>query len=240
MARMQPGTPLGWHVMLRLADDRVIAPDPAALRGISACILRHGRRTGLLAFRVVDTHVHLVITGTRSDATALARAVELGARARLRLAVGWNSARFVAVVDQHRLERAFHYVLRNEAHHGVRLDTFHDGSAVVDLLGLRTTGVYLAERVRRALPRVTRQQLLDHLGTPALVVGDVVDLADAAAAAFALPDLAATRTAAPRHAAVAAAGAVRSTPSLAAELGVSLRTVSGCAPGTRTPCTSPP
>ncbi len=69
--RVQPprrGT-LGRRVMLRLADDLVIAPDRAARRRTAARFARFGRASGLLAFRVADMHIHLVAVGARATAT---------------------------------------------------------------------------------------------------------------------------------------------------------------------------
>ena len=211
--------------MLRLVDDRVIARDAAARRLAAARISAHGDAAGLIGYRIVDTHVHLVAIGTRSAVARLVRAVELGLRADLSLPVGWDPARFVPIREQHHLDRAFHYVLRNEARHGLAVDVLHDASALPDLLGLRVAAPYLPQRVRQVLPRVTRAQLLAHLGVDTLdPVETVAGLADAAAAAFALPHLSGGASFPARLAAIHACPAASSAV-LAASLGVTPRAV---------------
>ncbi len=211
--------------MLRLADDRVIAPDRAARRRIAARFARFGRAGGLLVFRVADTHIHLVAVGARATVTRMVRAVELGLRADLSLTVRWDQARYVPIRDQHHLERAFHYALRNEARHGLQMDVLQDGSALADLLGLRISALYLPERVRRVLPRVTRADLLSHLGVDTLVPSELpVDLLDAAMAALGHTELGGHQGKRARIAAVHACPGT-SAAALAHPLGVTERTV---------------
>ena len=52
--------PMGWHITMRLADDRVIAHTTAELRLAARVLVEQGRDRGLLSFCVVDTHVHAV------------------------------------------------------------------------------------------------------------------------------------------------------------------------------------
>ena len=57
--------------MLRLRDDRVIAPTTAARRTLAGVVLGLGREPGLLAFSGADTHVHLLVACDRADSARI-------------------------------------------------------------------------------------------------------------------------------------------------------------------------
>ena len=80
--------------------------------------------------------------------------------------------------------------MRQQERHGVCLDPLREGTSLPDVLGLRVLDPSLATRFAARLPRVERADLLALLGVD-LVRGpvDLEPLADAAAAALALPDL---------------------------------------------------
>jgi hypothetical protein len=234
-------TVLASHIMLRLADDRVVLPDTAARRVAAAAILDIGRHYGLLAFRAADTHIHMLAACDRRAAGKLAHAVEVALRLRLRLAVPFAPARIKVVADQHHLHNAFGYVLRQAERHDLPIDPFHEASSLPDLVGLRVVAPDLAFRVSAMLPRSRPRQLAIELGlvpcedaAPFIPgVDDLDQLSDSAAAAAAMPALVGRRgrAQAVRRAAVALAeeSAVgRRGPSaldLAARLGCSARTV---------------
>jgi hypothetical protein len=97
------------------------------------------------------------------------------------------------------------------------------------MVGMREIGLACVGEVAKLLPRVRREQLLEHLGVPELDMApwDMRDLGDAAAAAFALPVLArrdaATRRA--RMAAIVVADALGVGADVAADLGVDARSI---------------
>ncbi len=224
-------TPIGFHVTMRLADDRVIAPSIAARRRIARLVRHHGAGCGLLAFRVVDSHIHLLLLCDRASAGEFARRLALAIHGALAPGAPFEPSRCRPFTDAAHLRNAFDYVLRQSARHGVLHDPRHDGSVLPDLLGLRVGGREIALRVREHLPRVTRDFLLGHLGVSALEevdgVGPLVGtLVDAAAAAFALPDLdgSSDDVILARAAAVAAVPGVR-TAVLVETLGVSSRAI---------------
>jgi hypothetical protein len=152
---------LAQHVILRLRDDRVIAPDVAARRRLARAVLGRGRGRGLLCFRAADTHVHILALGERGAAAELARRIEIALALGLGHCVGFSQAYIRPVESQRHLLRAFWYVLRQDEHHGVDGDAFHDASSLPDLLGARVLGTWTAEAVRAALPRVRRDELTE-------------------------------------------------------------------------------
>lgn len=225
--------PLGYHLMIRLQDDRVLAPNPSDRRKLAVAVLRAARSSRLLSFGAADNHLHAAVVGDRREAGELARRIEIALHHRLHLPVCFERARLKAIVDQHHLASTFRYALSQERHHGTALDPLFDATNLPDLLGLRVVGGYTGEHVRSYLPRVGRAALLELLGFPALDTVAVAgrdwqrDLADAAAGAFGLVDLAGRSNAA-REARRAASHVMRraaSVASIAAALRVEERTV---------------
>lgn len=165
--------PIAWHLTARLADDRVITPDLPARRRAARIVLHFGAGAGLLAFRIVDTHLHALIATSRLNAGQFAPA-SLGTLSQtLALPVPFAPARIRPIEDQRHLRNAFDYILANDRHHSAAGDPWHDRSNLLDLLGLRTIGVGTAVQVRRLLPRVTRADLLVHLGVAELPTGAI-------------------------------------------------------------------
>lgn len=220
---------IGFHVTMRLADDRVIAPSMGVRRRIARIVRRFGADAGLLSFRVVDSHIHLLLLCGRRPAAECARRVALSIQAAVPPGALFEPCRCRPFTDAAHLRNAFDYVLRQNERHGVAHDPRHDGSALPDLLGLRVGGLDIVARVREHLPRVRRADLLPHLGVEALEEASEPPgpaLVEAAAAAFALPDLVgpADDVVAARVAAIAAAPGA-SSAALAEAFGVSMRSV---------------
>src|SRR5262245_57495334 len=117
--------PMGWHLTMRLCDDRVIARTAAELRLASRVLFEHGRTRGLLSFRVVDTHVHALLVCSRDEAGMFARYAQGALRKRLRL-VPFEKARIRPILDQSHLRSTFLYVLRQARRHGSSLDPAHE------------------------------------------------------------------------------------------------------------------
>ncbi|MBI4700974.1 MAG: hypothetical protein HY744_07415 [Deltaproteobacteria bacterium] len=224
---------LGYHIILHLSDGRVIAPTQPQRRMLARVVLEQGRGCGLLAFRGADTHLHLEVPCDRPAAGRLVRRLKNAVWRRLELPIHFDPVRLKAIEGQHHLRNLFLYVLRQEQHHGIGLDPYHDSSNLPDLLGMRLLGGYTVANVRAFLPRVTRAELLDLLGladldrVPWSAAQLASYLADSAAAAAALPGLAgrSDEVVQARRAAVHVAREVLSTHELAALLGFSERSV---------------
>jgi hypothetical protein len=227
------------HISMRLVDDRVLTCTPAGFRAAARAFHAAGARRGLLGFGVADTHAHALVACSRAEAGAFARAVEVALRIVLRLPVPFEPARIRPVRDQGHLGSTESYVHRQQRKHGAFLDRFHDGSSLPDLLGLRALHAVargggqatspLITRLGSHLPRLTPREIR---GWADLVLPegpcDMAPLADAAAGALALPDLAgqdAERTAG-RRAAVHVTLAAGLKPRAIAELlATTVRTV---------------
>ncbi|MDP2310426.1 MAG: hypothetical protein Q8P18_30695 [Pseudomonadota bacterium] len=180
---------LGFHLILRLQDDRVFAPSLAARRRLSRVMSGLARELPVLAWRFVDTHLHLLVLMDDTGVDALVRRLRL-VMARQHPGVPLLLVRRLPVRNQWHLGEAFRYILAQDKHHGVATDPLQEGSAVLDILGMRAFGSAIALRVSEHLPRVTRVDLLAPLGVTALepAIG-VGYLLDAACAAFALSSL---------------------------------------------------
>jgi hypothetical protein len=149
-----PDSALGYHVMIRLDDDRVLTRNTDARRVAARVFLRHGRRAGLVAFAIADTHAHAVVVCSRAAAGRFAHAVEVALSRQLKLEVCFEPARIKAIRTQRHLYGCFYYVLRQDDHHGIRVDRAREGTSLPDLLGLRVGASYVRENVRSLLPRV--------------------------------------------------------------------------------------
>ena len=219
---------LAQHLMLRLVDDRVIAPSLFSRRRLARCVLKLGRKAILLAFRLVDTHLHVLVKCDRRTAGELARRLEIALRQQLELPVPFATAHIKPVRDQRHLRHLFAYIFRQEEHHGVHVDPRFEASNLPDLLGLRTVGSYTLDNVREHLPRIKLDDLAAERGLRLRAEYQLDELPNAAAAAMAIPGHPrrwSRLAVAARRAAVHVAGSALATPRLARMLGVSERTV---------------
>lgn len=183
--------PLAWHLMLRLDDQRVIAPSTPARRTLARAVHAAGAPRGLLAFRGSDTHVHVLLMCSRAEAGRAAQALACRLRRALDSDICFDRARILPVNHQSHLGNAAEYILRQDQRHGFVTDPLHDASLLPDLLGLRVLGREAVVRFREHLPRLGRTALLDMLGVRSLEPGgDPSFLPDAAAAALGLASLA--------------------------------------------------
>lgn len=62
---------LGFHVILRLGDDRVIAPSLAERRRWARELCALAREFDVVAWKLADTHLHILVLGTLERATEL-------------------------------------------------------------------------------------------------------------------------------------------------------------------------
>ncbi len=182
--------PLGFHLVFRAVDSRVIAPDTAAQRTLAVTTHRVGEAFGLYAFRAAGDHFHVAAQCDRPSAGRLAQALGSALTQALDLSSGFGPTFLKPMTNQAHVEETFAYVHRNAEKHGVGNDPMHEASSLPGLLGLRLVPPGFIPRVRSLLPRVHRGQLLGLLGVDALEPCVRIELlADAAAGAVGLPTL---------------------------------------------------
>jgi hypothetical protein len=214
---------------MRLRVDRPLARSAADFRTAAGIMVRHGAPHGLLAFRVVDTHLHALFAAPRRDAGVVTQIVESALNQSLRFPAPFDAARFRPVADLHHLRAAVLYVLRQTERHGANVDRAHDGSSLPDVLGMRCIDAGAWSRLLAALPRLGRDQLLPLLPIEleARVPFAPEHLADAAAAALGLPSLSGNRPEAVlgRRAAIAIGEAHLGVGELAEAIGSSVHSV---------------
>ncbi len=186
---------IGWQIILRREDDAVLAPGTHARRAWSALVARVAKGWPVVAFHAPDTHAHVPALGTRAEVGELARRLQIGLGHLLGRAEKLEPARLKPIHDQAHLRNLFRYVLDQERHHGIAPDPFHEASALPDLMGLRVNAGWMRPVVAQHLPRVRRADLVELLGLEPreLAAADLSALADAAAAAVALPGLSGPR-----------------------------------------------
>lgn len=218
---------LAFHVTMRPNDDRGVARHPRQLRRAAQILHAQAGPGGLLAFRVADTHVHVLLVTDRASAGRTAQRMAVALKLGLQLGVPFEPARIRPIATARHLRHALHYVLRQEERHGTDLDPTHDGSSLPDLIGLRALDTAILPRVRTYLPRLEQAEVrrwvdLDEIER---FSPDPVHLADAAAAALALPDL--TGNTPVTYRARCAAAQVLALPSgeVALHLGIHVRSV---------------
>jgi hypothetical protein len=179
---------VGFQVVLRAVDDRILAPTVAARRAFAGVVRRIGRPRGLYGFGLADTHGHAVLI---CDAPALGRFVHdvrLSLTSTLELPIAEADVRKIR--DTWHAESLVRYVHRQDVEHGANLDPLREGTSLPDLLGLRPSGLWMADRLRVVAPRVGRVHLLEHWGISKLEEAfDLDALADSGAAAIGRGDL---------------------------------------------------
>lgn len=225
---------IGFHVRTSLEDRRVIAPGVAERRALARAVLRIGRDYRLAAFRAPDDHLHMLPLCDRRQAGQLVRRVEIALQRCLALPVGFEPPYIKPLADQRHGYGTFRYIMRQDEHHGLEVDPWGEASNLPDLLGLRLLGGYTSFTVGQFFPRITEEELASRLGIRAAQLREPMrpdraleDLAEAAAAAAALPDLrgrSAEVVAARQAAMVAVVPGVRASV-LAKRLGVTPRVV---------------
>ena len=192
---------LGFHLMFRLEDDRVIAPSAAKRRTLARPVYRVCEDCQLLCFGAADTHLHVEVTDPPERLGRLTQRLTESLRRSLRIPVRFARPHIKPLRDQHHLVNTFHYGLNQRNRHGVRSDPFLDASSLPELLGMRNFPTDSLRRVREFLPRLTRDDLLPHLWPPQLPDRprppadllpsvQLIDACDAAAGAFGLGSLA--------------------------------------------------
>lgn len=219
-------TPLAWQLVLRLEDDRVLAPSRAARRKLARVMARLGDAFGVYVWCAADNHLHVGLFATLRQVREFARRLMITLANTFRHGSRFRRPRITPIHDQSHARNVLLYTLGQSAHHGAAQDPWHEANAIHDLVGSRVGAPWIVNRVREFLPRVTRADMLRAVGLPAFEEVAGLD-ADAAAAAFGLPDVAGKgRSAlAARAAAVHAAPPDCPTSDIARELGISPRAV---------------
>jgi hypothetical protein len=184
--------PLGYHVVSRLADSRVIAPTPVERRLVSRLIFEMSRGLRLLAFNAPDTHLHIEHGEDRVVSGRLLRRIQTAIRRRLGVSIPFAPAEHRAIRHQSHLMHTFYYVLRQQVHHELCWDPYYEASNLPDLLGLRIVDNQASRAVRELLPRVKKTHLLGLLRVQSLepAQGPPDEVIPAALAAAGLSSLA--------------------------------------------------
>jgi hypothetical protein len=199
---------LGYHVVFRMGDDRVIAASIAERRRWARRLCALAVAFPIVSWKLADTHLHIVVFGESAE---LIRRLRIWVTRALRIGVPLEVQRNKPLADQSHAQSAFSYVLRQDDKHGVETDVHQDASAVLDILGLRRLTPELPLRVRERFPRLRREALVAHLGVPSLEEEVHEEHAfHAACAAFGLETL--RHDAVSTRARVAAVAALRGRP----------------------------
>ena len=181
--------PIGYHITLRLEEDRPIATSPAERRLLARTVLTVARPFKLLAFRWADTHGHFLCIGDRATCAELARRIEIALQVHFRPGVRFARPRFKPVFNLWHLQEAAFYIWRQDKRHGFGNDPHHDSSNLPDLLGARVSGIWTAGVVRELLSRIGRDELLAVAGWGTLGETSVGYLVEASVSAACLPEL---------------------------------------------------
>ena len=220
---------LGYHIRLRLVDDGPITRSAEERRTVARVVLEQGRDKDLLGFGLGDNHLHAETAASEPTARELGRRIALSLGHHLPLKVGFTRAYLKPIEDGRHLYNCFRYVLGQDLHHGLEADPLREGTNLPDLLGARVLGQYTAANVRRLLPRITREDLLQLLGLESLgpIDGPLDWLVGATLRAAGLADLTGRRpgVVAARQAVVRLVGLRKTAEQLARELKVGVRTV---------------
>jgi hypothetical protein len=220
----------GHQVVLRLAEDISLAPSVSARRRLASIVLTVARPFGLLSFRWADTHGHMLTVEDRAAATEVGRRVAIALALALKPDVPFQPCRVTPVKDVWHLKSTFLYLLKQDEHHGFAHDRAHEASSAPDQLGLRVIGTWTAARVREALPRLRRADLLEALRwrDPDREGVEIHgDLADAGAAAIGVAALVgrAPLVVAARRAAIEVARGTWTDGQISERLGITVRAV---------------
>jgi hypothetical protein len=153
-----------WHLTFASASRLPLFPTEAARLIAAACIARVAGC--LLMFEIADDHVHVEIACSRDELAARRSALSraLGTIA----AVPLVASHVQPVRSRAHLLRNVRYFLTQPGHHGPARDLALDpGSCFQDLVGARCLPGFDPMNLKRALPRVTRVDLLEIVGLPA-------------------------------------------------------------------------
>jgi len=183
--------PIGYHIRIRLQDNRVILQSDEQRRVLSRVVLHQGRLDGLLAFSLPDTHLHLEALCDQRAANRLSHRIETSLKQRLNLPIGFVTYPHEPIRDQRHLSNTLHYVLTQHERHGLEVLSFLEATNLPDLLGLRLIGRYTQDNEMRCLPRIRPATLVEWVGLKGLLPanGPLTALKEATLSATALSNL---------------------------------------------------
>jgi hypothetical protein len=139
-----------WHLRFSSDGRHPLFSTESARRSAVLVLVRHAGPC-LVAFGIVDDHVHVVVVCSRARAGRLSRAILLGLRPVAGL--GFEPSFIKPVESRAHLKRLVTYCIEQPAKHGLRVHpALWSGSCFADLVGSRVIdGLEL--RVREVLPR---------------------------------------------------------------------------------------
>jgi hypothetical protein len=223
---------------MSLSGGRVLAVTTGAKRTLARVVLEAGRPYRLLMARAVGGDLNLLSACSYPEALRFAHQVGHLLRGSLALPRLFPAPLIVPLRGRRQLRAAFWGGLRPPAASRDSSDPWGEASNLPDLLGLRLVGRHTAHCVERLLPRIATTDLARSLGVTLdqLTAGPISShaleqLADAAAAAVAAPDLdgRSRQLCDARRAAVRLAGHALSVQRIAGLLCCSNRSVRGLA-----------
>lgn len=180
--------PLGFQVIFRTPEGRVLTPTVASRRKMARVIQSVGRGRGLIGFGVVDTHGHVGLVAALQQIGAFIHDLRVSLRHQLGLEI--EDPKVKPINDAWHAVQLIAYMHRQGDHHGVDRDVFLEATSLPDLSGMRANAPWILDVVEVELPRFEGCTLPTRWGTGALSQPVALDrLADGTAAAFALPDL---------------------------------------------------
>jgi hypothetical protein len=143
---------IGYHVMLRLGDEGLIATTTQDRLAAAGIMIRQGRSRRLLACAVVDGRAHAILLCSRAGAGEYAGRTATAMRTLLKLDLAFDRARIKPIHDVRQLESLFQLVIGQDEHEGTNL---------LDLAGLRVDGSYSRALLREHLPAIADRLLLE-------------------------------------------------------------------------------
>ncbi len=184
------------HTTMRADDDRVIAATTSELRRAARSLAERDPELGLLAFGGGGNHFHTVLMALGLTVAEYARRASTSMNLALRPGTAFARYRAREIDSQSYLMNAILYTWRQDDRHERALDPYREATNLPDLLGLRFIAEFTIPRLRRALPRLGRDDLLQHMPnghlldeSSPLALRHIAVLPDAAAATLALPSL---------------------------------------------------
>lgn len=161
-------TVIAFHGMLRTSDGRPLAKTLAQLHAILSALVVIAARmeVELLAFAVVDSHIHVVVTGSRYRVGEYLRRVELSIHRRVPGLPPFQPAFAKPIHNQSYLQSCVRYLGRQLEHHQVNSVLLLSGTFVWDVVGLRQ-GNSVTRALMAHLPRLDLDELWSWLGVDA-------------------------------------------------------------------------
>jgi|GEM_PF-3507048 len=148
---------LAWHIVLRVLDNRVLAPTRERRLHVVRTVSRISVGHAVLAFALADTHMHLVVVGSRAQLGRLCQRIGSSLQQTCRFGPAMGPAHFTEVRNQAHLSRSVAYVWRQHEHHGLPPSPAAECTNLPDVVGarvlFRASGPALADHLPRLRAR---------------------------------------------------------------------------------------